>query len=336
MEQLRAGLFGLGEMGQHHARVLATLEGVELVAVGDPEGDVHDAAGDVPVVRDLAALLAHGLDYCVVVRPATEHEEVGLALAEAGVNALVEKPLALDSATAAVLAEAFSSRGLVGAVGYVERYNPALREARRRLADGGLGDLYQVATRRQGPFPTEVTEVGVVTDLGSHDLDLTAWVTQRRFVSVSARTAHRSGRAHEDLVAVVGQLEDGTITSHLVNWLSPFKERVTVLTGTRGAYVADTLTADLTFFANGRVRQPRELVADFHGVTEGDVVRYAMAKPEPLRVEHEAFRDAVLGLDADVVTMQEAVTTVRVTEAVLESATTGRTVHVDAPIGSVG
>lgn len=329
MERLRAGLFGLGEMGQHHARVLAGLDGVDLVAVGDPAGDVHGAAGDAPVERDLEAVLAHGLDYCVVVRPATEHEELGLALAEAGVHALVEKPLALDSRTAALLAQRFSQRGLIGAVGYVERHNPALREARRRLADGGLGELYQVATRRQGPFPTEVTEVGVVTDLGSHDLDLTAWVTRQPFVSVSARTAHRSGRVHEDLVAVVGQLADGTTTSHLVNWLSPFKERVTVLTGSRGAYVADTLTADLTFFANGRVRQPRELVADFHGVIEGDVVRYALAKPEPLMVEHEQFRDAVLGLDADIVTMEEAVGTVRVTEAVLESAATGLTVHVD-------
>ncbi|MFQ6172859.1 Gfo/Idh/MocA family protein [Oryzobacter sp. R7] len=333
MGRLRAGLFGLGEMGQHHARVLAALDGVDLVAVGDPAGDVHDAAGGLPVVHDLEALLAHGLDYCVVVRPATEHEDLALALAEAGVHAMVEKPLALDSRTAGLLARAFSSRGLIGAVGYLERYNPALREARRRLADGGLGDLYQVATRRQGPFPTEVTDVGVVNDLGSHDLDLTAWVTRQPFVSVSARTAHRSGRVHEDLVAVVGQLADGTITSHLVNWLSPFKERVTVVTGTRGAYVADTLTADLTFFANGRVRQPRELVADFHGVTEGDVVRYAMAKPEPLRVEHEQFRDAVLGLDADVVTMTEATANVRVTEAVLESATTGRTVRLDEVAG---
>ena len=68
-------------------------------------------------------------------------------------------------------------------------------------------------------------------------------------VAVAAQTAHRSGRQHEDLVAVVGQLADGTVTSHLVNWLSPMKERLTVITGERGAFVADTLTADLTFYA---------------------------------------------------------------------------------------
>ena len=324
---LRAGLLGLGMMGRHHARVLAGLEGVELVAVADPSGDVHGVAGGRPVESDIQSLLAHGLDYCVVAVPAVHHEEVGLTLAAAGVHTMIEKPLALDSGTARLLAAAFRAAGLVGAVGYVERYNPALQQARRRVAAGELGELYQVVTRRQGPFPTRISNVGVVKDLGTHDIDLTAWVTQQSFVSVAARTAHRSGREDEDLVAVVGQLSGGTITNHLVNWLSPFKERVTVLTGTKGAFVADTLTADLSFFANGKVVEPSwDQIANFRGVTEGDVVRYAIAKPEPLRVEHEQFRDALLGLDADIVTMDQGLATVRVTEAVLESARTGQTV----------
>jgi predicted dehydrogenase len=326
--RLRAGLIGLGMMGRHHARVMSSLEDVDLVAVADPSGDVHGVAGGLPMEPDVDGLLAHGIDYCVVAVPAVHHEAVGLALASAGVHTMIEKPLALSSGTAQRLATAFERAGLVGAVGYVERYNPALQQARRRIAAGELGDLYQVVTRRQGPFPTRVTQMGVVKDLATHDIDLTAWVTRESFVSVAARTAHRSGRAHEDLVAVVGQLTSGTVTNHLVNWLSPFKERVTILTGTKGAFVADTLTADLTYYANGSLEQPWDAIANFRGVTEGDVVRYAIAKPEPLRVEHEQFRDALLGRDADIVTMADGLATVRVTEAVLESARTGATVAV--------
>jgi predicted dehydrogenase len=70
-------------------------------------------------------------------------------------------------------------------------------------------------------------------------------------------------------------------------------------------------------------------VARFRGVSEGDVVRYAIAKPEPLRVEHENFRDAVLGKEADIVTMEQGLATVRVAEACIESARTGRTVRLD-------
>jgi predicted dehydrogenase len=325
MGKLRAGLIGVGMMGRHHARVLGSLDGVDLVAVADPGGDPHGVAGDRPLLTSVQELIEAGLDYCVVAVPTASHEDVAIALAEAGVHALVEKPLAQDTAAATRMAEAFETRGLVGAVGHIERYNPALQSLRERLEAGELGDAYQVATRRQGPFPARIADVGVVKDLATHDIDLTAWVLRQPFKNVSARTAFKSGRDYEDLVAVVGQLADGTVTSHLVNWLSPLKERVTIVTGERGAFVADTLTADLTFFANGEIDTLWHDIAQFRGVREGDVIRFAIPKPEPLRVEHEQFRDAVSGKDADIVTMRQGLRTVAVAEACIESARTGTT-----------
>lgn len=324
--RLRAGLIGLGMMGRHHARVLGSLDGVELVAVADPGGDAHGVAGASEVLAGVDELIAKGIDYCAVAVPTIFHEEIGLTLAAAGIHALIEKPLAQDTFAARKLAEAFAAERLVGAVGHIERYNPALQSARRRLEQGDLGAVYQIITRRQGPFPGRVADVGVVKDLATHDIDLTAWVVQQPYISVSARTAHRSGREYEDLVAVVGSLHDGTITNHLVNWLSPLKERVTIITGERGTFVADTLTADLTFYANGSVPTTWGELQQFRGVSEGDVVRYAIAKPEPLRVEHENFRNAVLGQEADIVTMEQGRTTVAVAEAMIESARTGATI----------
>jgi predicted dehydrogenase len=328
MANLRAALVGLGMMGRHHARVLGSLEGVELVATVDPMGDQHGAVGRSQVLGSVEEALAAGIDYAVLAVPTAFHEKVGLQLADAGVHVLIEKPLAPDIASAQRLVRAFADRGLVGAVGHIERYNPALQEARRRLTAGELGEVFQVATRRQGPFPARISDVGVVKDLATHDIDLTAWVTQQTFVRVAAGTAFRSGRQHEDLVSVVGQLSSGVVTSHLVNWLSPMKERVTIITGERGALVADTLTADLTFYANGSVVTEWDEVAQFRGVSEGDVTRFAIAKPEPLRSEHEAFRNAVLGKEADIVTLDEGLRTVTVAEAVLESATQGRSVDI--------
>jgi predicted dehydrogenase len=299
---------------------------VDLVAVADPGGDVHGVAGGRPVLGSIDELIGAGLDYCMVAVPTMYHERIGLALAEAGVHAMIEKPLAQDTASSERLAQAFEDKGLVGAVGHIERYNPALQQARARLESGELGEVYQVVTRRQGPFPSRIADVGVVKDLGTHDIDLTAWVTQQEFTSVAARTTHRSGREHEDMVSVVGLLSQGTITNHLVNWLSPFKERITVITGEKGAFVADTLTADLTFHANGEIAQSWDAISKFRGVSEGNVVRFAIAKPEPLRTEHEQFRDAVLGKEADIVTMSQGLRTVRVAEACLESARTSTTV----------
>jgi predicted dehydrogenase len=328
MARLRAGLIGLGMMGRHHARVLREVDGVELVAVADPGGDPHKVAGGLDVLAGAQELVARGIDMAVVAVPTALHEDVALTFADAGVHVLVEKPLAPDTKSAQAIADAFTQRGLVGCVGHIERYNPALQELKRRLADGAVGDIYQIVTRRQGPFPARIADVGVVKDLATHDIDLTAWVTGREFTSVSARTAHRSGREHEDLVAAVGSLTGGVVTNHLVNWLTPFKERLTVVTGERGAFVADTLQADLTYFANGTVATEWDSVASFRGVSEGDMIRPAISKREPLRVEHEAFRDAVLGRDADVVSMSQGLQTVRVAEAVLEAAATGRVVDV--------
>jgi predicted dehydrogenase len=323
---LRAGLIGLGMMGRHHARVLRSLDDVELVAVADPSGDVHGVAGGLPVVATIEELVNHRLDMCVVAVPTALHEPVGLQLAAAGVHALVEKPLAQDVAAARRIAEAFEKAGLVGAVGHIERYNPALQSLRSRLEAGELGAIYQVVTRRQGPFPNRIADVGVVKDLATHDIDLTAWVTRSTYLSVSARVAYKSGREHEDLVAAVALLDGGLIANHLVNWLSPMKERVTIVTGEKGCFVADTLSADLTLFRNASVPTEWDQIARFRGVSEGDMVRYAIPKPEPLRLEHEAFRDAVLGKDSDIVTMRQGLATVAVAEALLEAATTGTTV----------
>ena len=326
MKNLRAGLIGLGMMGRHHARVLASLPGVDFVGVSDPAGDLNDLAQGRPVVKTVAELVALGIDYAMVAVPTIYHLEIGMELAAAGIHAMVEKPLTQDTVTSKELAKAFADAGLVGAVGHIERYNPALQEARRRLEQ--LGSLYQVVTRRQGPFPARVADVGVVKDLATHDIDLTAWITGQRYISISARTAFRTGREYEDLVAVVGTLEDGTIANHLVNWLSPLKERMTIITGENGAFVADTLTADLTFYANGTVTSTWGEMTQFRGVSEGDVIRYAISKHEPLRMEHENFRDAVLGKPADIVTMEQGLATVHVAEAVIESSKTNQTVNI--------
>lgn len=326
MSTLRAGLIGLGAMGRNHARVLGTLDGVELVGIADPVADASAVPTGVKIVPTVEELIALGLDYAVVACPTAYHESVGLALAEAGVHALIEKPLAHTADAARRLAEAFESRGLVGGVGHIERCNPAIISLRERLESGELGEILQVVTRRQGPFPHRIADVGVVKDLATHDIDLTSWVTGQSYRSISASTVSRSGREHEDLVSAIGRLSGGAIANHSVNWLSPFKERTAVVTGDKGCFIADTLTADLTFYANGVADTEWEALRAFRGVSEGDMIRYAIRKREPLLVEHEHFRDAVLGGDTDIVDLRQGLATVEVSEQMLLSAATGATV----------
>jgi UDP-N-acetylglucosamine 3-dehydrogenase len=321
MSNLRVAIIGLGMMGANHARVLSNLEGVELVVVADPQGDAQRVLPQIKVLNSIDEVIKLGVDYCVISAPTAFHEEIALQLIANKIHFLVEKPIADSYASAVKIRDAAKTANVIGAVGHIERFNSALQEARKRVLAGELGTIYQVATRRQGPFPSRISDVGVVKDLATHDIDLTSWITGKKYLQVSANAAFRSGREHEDLISVSGLLEDSIVVSHLVNWLSPLKERKIIITGEKGTFVADTLRADLTFYENGKIEIPQSELAHFRGVTQGDVHILAFEKPEPLVVEHQNFRDAVLGKKSNVVTLDEGANTVKIADAIIESYT---------------
>ena len=317
---LRAGLVGLGMMGRHHMRLLNQIDDVQFVGLHDPALTGQKQVDGHRIFSSFEELISQDLDYCVVSAPTIFHLELGLQLAAAGVHALIEKPVAPTHVEATQLVTAFMNAGLIGGVGHIERFNPALGAMRQKIEDGLLGDIYQISTRRQGPFPARIADVGVVKDLATHDIDLTAWVAQSPYKTISARTTHKSGRPHEDMVVAVGTLESGVIVNHIVNWLSPFKERNTTVIGDKGALVADTLTADLTFYENGHMNSSWDNISAFRGVSEGDVTRFALNKVEPLLAEHLAFRDAVLNKnDHGIVTLADGLAAVYIADQMITS-----------------
>jgi UDP-N-acetylglucosamine 3-dehydrogenase len=332
LEPLRGAVLGLGMIGRHHARILQSDPVMRFTGAVDPGGDRFGAVRDPAMVfADLAALLdAPGgpPDFAVVAVPTEEHLPAVRQLAAAGVHVLVEKPLAATADEARELIEIVRGAGLHGAVGHVERCNPALLELRRRVQEGQLGEVFLVATERVGPFPDRVRDVGVVKDLATHDLDLVRWLGGGRVERVAAQTQHRMGREHEDLVLVTGQLEGGVAFNSVVDWLTPMKVRRTRILGERGMLVADTLRADLTFYANAVVdTEGWAAMQAMRGVAEGDMTRYALERREPLAVELQGFCALLRGeTGATVVSLEEGLETVAVAEAVLASAATGETV----------
>ena len=326
---LRGAVLGLGMIGRHHARLLQASPRVAFAGAVDPGGDRFAAVHDPRLVfGDLDALLRAGPpDFAIVAVPTEEHVAAVSRLAAEGVHVLVEKPLAATSAEGRVLIDACQAAGIHAAVGHVERFNPALLTLREKTQAGELGQVFLVATERIGPFPDRVRDVGVIKDLATHDLDLVRWLGGAPVERVSAETQHRMGREHEDLVLATGRLENAISFNCVVDWLSPTKVRQTRVLGERGMLVADTLTADLTFYRNGKVASDWENTQSLRGVSEGDSTRYALARREPLLVELETFCDLLEGdSEAAVVTLSEGLDTVLVAEAALASAQAGETV----------
>ena len=319
MTQLRAGILGMGVMGRNHLRVLSNLEGVELVGIADNINKNTEIPGTIKFVNSIEELIKIGIDYCVISVPTILHEAMALKLIENQIHCLIEKPIAHTLESAKQIAYSAIHHEVIVGVGHVERYNSALQQARNRILDGELGTIYQIATRRQSPYPARISDVGVVSDLATHDIDLTSWLTKKKYTSVSANAAFRTGNKFEDLITINGVLEDNVVVNHLVNWLSPMKERKIIITGEKGTFVVDTLSSDLTYYENGRIDVTQSKIAHFKGMTQGDIHSFAFEKPEPLFVEHCNFRDKILGLDSEIVSLDDGIRTVQVAEAIIES-----------------
>jgi len=322
MSTLKVGLVGLGIMGKNHARVLSKLEGVELLGIVEPLGSAKNINSD-HVFYELNELLRKKPDYCVIAAPTGFHKDIAIEILSAGVNCLIEKPVALNLESANQIKEVSASNSRIVGIGHIERYNSGVRQLKSRLQNGELGDIYQVSSKRQGPFPSRIADVGVVRDLGTHDIDLTMWLTNSTYESVFAHTITRSQREFEDMAVIGGKLKNEVLVNMIVNWLSPFKDRSLVVTGERGAFIVDTLSSDLKFYRNGNYQVTQSSLMHFMGVSQGDVITYAFDKPEPLVLEHENFRDFLLGKKAEIVTLEEGIETVKVSDGILESAKIG-------------
>lgn len=290
---IRVGVIGLGMMGRHHARILQDLDGVEFAGAADGLGDRFRVVKGAPVMDSYLDLIALGVDAVVIAVPTERHREVGLACAGAGIHALIEKPIAATTAEARDLVTAFGAKNLILAVGHVERFNPALMELKRRLVRGDLGTIFAISTTRIGPFPDRIMDVGVIKDLATHDIDIVRWLAGEDITKYAGFMSHQMGREHEDAVSIAGQTATGVTINIQTNWVTPVKRRSVLVVGQKGAFEADMLTSDLTYFDNNAIPTEWADVARMRGVSEGDVVRFAIRKPEPLVSELSAFVAAV-------------------------------------------
>jgi UDP-N-acetylglucosamine 3-dehydrogenase len=329
MGNLQVGLIGIGVMGKHHARILNSLEGVDLIGIVDPgqSAYIKNLYPQLEIFAKPKELSDKKLDYCVIAAPTGFHKQIAIDMLKAGVHCLIEKPVALNYTDAQLIKEHTLNGSLIVGVGHIERYNAAIRELRKRILNGELGEIYELSFRRQGPFPSRIDDVGVVKDLATHDIDLAIWLTGHNFTKVSGHVVNKSGRIHEDLVSINGLLSNNVIVNISVNWLSPYKERKLLVTCEKGAYTVDLLSAELKFYENGSHKVSQETYLHFNGVTQGNITNYAFDKPEPLLMEHLNFQKAILGQDAEIVSLIDGIEVLRVADAVIKSSLEGLTVQ---------
>ena len=327
--ELRVGLAGLGSMGRNHLRILAGREDIRLVAVADPIADLLASATDQSdadgFAEPLAMIAAAELDALVIAAPTTAHVPLALAAIERGIAVLVEKPLAATIDEAMRIVDAAREAGVPVQVGHVERFNPAVLELGRLIAAGWLSTIYSIASRRAGPFPARIRDVGVTVDLATHDADILSWIAGERPSRVYAETAQRIHATNEDLLFGVLQFPSGATGMLDVNWLTPAKRRQLVVVGEEGMFELDYLTQRLTFTRATDTTNPR-LIGGYAPTFEGEVVELPVASAEPLSSELEAFIGVVRHGGKPVVDAVDGMWAVAIATSLLAAAANGTAV----------
>ena len=181
---LRIAVVGVGHLGQHHARLLASMDGVQLVGIVDTKpgraGEIASKLG-VPSFTHLGELPLDGLDAVTIAVPTVSHLDVALPLIDAGVSVLVEKPLSSSLGDADKMIESAARRGVVLAAGHTERFNPAVVAALPLVSNPRFIEVH-----RLGTFPERSLDIDVIFDLMIHDLDLLLTSVKSEVVSIEA------------------------------------------------------------------------------------------------------------------------------------------------------
>lgn len=308
---MKVGIAGLGAMGRNHLRVLQEMGDVEEIVLFDPLIADQSFGVKTVAISSWDYFVGSELDYCVVSSPTSSHREIAGFLGQVGIPCIIEKPLAATSEEAKELVSIFEATNTLGVVGHIERFNPAVVALKNLLASAAIGALYELTTKRIGPFSGRIKDVGVVKDLATHDIDLAMWLSDSRYVEVSAEVSYPLGNLHEDQLVVYGELSGGISFGHEVNWIAASKERTLQIIGDRGEIFVDLLnkTVMLTKTAKDSNGQLVEGVAE-HFIEVGDV--------EPLVAEHRAFQSALSTLNlGNLASLRDGVSVVSVAETFL-------------------
>jgi predicted dehydrogenase len=256
--------------------------------------------------------LALGLDAVIVAAPTHLHHQVALDCIDAGVDLLVEKPIAPTVEEGREIVAAARRKGVKLMVGHVERFNPTVQAIKEAISSQ---EILSIAITRVGPFPPRMSNVGVVIDLAVHDIDLIRWFTESEIVEVQPQLT-RAIAQREDIALLQFRTASGVLAHINTNWLTPFKAR-TVHVATRDKYViGDLLT--------------RQVTECFGFQPDGSysMRHLSVGHAEPLRAELLAFIKSIREDDKPLVGGDEGVSSLEIAIQCLEG---GMTVPKRAP-----
>ncbi|MDP3065529.1 MAG: Gfo/Idh/MocA family oxidoreductase [Methanobacteriaceae archaeon] len=306
MKKVNVGVVGVGAMGHNHVRVYSRLKNANLMAVSDlMKGTLaevskkYQTVGFVDYDNILKMPEIEAVSVCV---PTTYHYEVVMSAIEQGKHVLVEKPIAFTINEAREMIRAAKRKGVKLATGHVERFNPAVLEAKKLIREGLIGEIVSVSAKRVGPFPPRIKDVGVTIDLAIHEVDVMSYLLDSPASRVYAHVGSRLEKCEfEDHAEIMMEFYNGAIGVLEVNWLTPYKKRKLEVIGTDGIISLDYIDQKVELFG----KNARKIKVPHH---------------EPLMEELNSFLNSIMDDEKPKITGEDGMHALKVVLAAMQSA----------------
>jgi len=310
MSQLRGAVFGAGNMGRHHIRIMAQHPAVELIAIVDPDTERAQALADewggevFASVDDIPAI-----DVAIIATPTAFHAPTALTLIDRGVHLLIEKPLAQTPQLARQIVEAARAKGTTLAVGHVERFNPAIQSLANLATDPKM-----ISIERLSPYTPRIAD-SVVYDLTVHDIDLACWLAKSEPKHVHAVGAKVFSDTI-DVASTVISFNNGCIATIQTSRATQDKVRRITISESERYFSANTLRQEVEIKREAEVSYQRD-EGDIM-FTQASVVEIPTLQKggEPLRLEQDDFYDAVINKRAPLVTGEDGLRAVELVDRI--------------------
>ncbi|OKH18391.1 oxidoreductase [Hydrococcus rivularis NIES-593] len=321
-QPIRVGVIGVGNMGQHHTRVLSLLKDIELVGISDINVERGlDTASKYRVrfFENYLDLLPHVDAVCIAV-PTKLHYQVGIDCLHAGIHTLIEKPIAASIIEAESLVNAAAESNCILQVGHIERFNPAFQELSKVLK---TEELLALEFHRMSPYSDRANDVSVVLDLMIHDVDLLMDLVAAPVVKLTASGSRAADSGYLDYVTATLGFSNGIVATLTASKVTHRKIR------RLSAHCKNSLTeAD---FLNNEILIHRQTTANYttdYGQVlyrqDGLIEKVYTSNIEPLHAELEHFVNCVRGGNQPSVGGEQALKALRLASSIEQMALDGQ------------
>ena len=216
MAKVNVAVLGCGFWGTNQVRVFSELNACNLVAVSDINADNARAISEkyhVDMYIDPSQLLERkDVDFVSICTPTITHAKLALEAIGMGKHVLVEKPMTNTVEEAEEVIRKASSQNVRVMVGFIERFNPAVRKAKEIMEKGDIGKVVLASARRVSRWPERIGDVGVIKDLAIHDIDLICHLFGNEVTQVYAIAGSLAHR-FEDYANITLSFKDGKSAS---------------------------------------------------------------------------------------------------------------------------